>query len=54
MWHEGLKVAVLPGNDTRSKYLRDEYVARINRVIDHIQTNIDHNLYPETLAEFSG
>ena len=37
-------------DDSRRKYLREEYVARINRVIDHIETNIDADLSLESLA----
>jgi AraC family transcriptional regulator len=34
----------------KKKYLREEYVSRINRVIDYIQRNIDKNLSLEELA----
>ena len=37
--------------DNKSKYLREEYTARINRVIDHIEANIDKDLSLEELAE---
>ena len=34
----------------RQKYLRESYTARINQVIDYIQTNIDRDLTLEELA----
>jgi len=37
--------------DNRRKYLREEYTARINRVIDYIEANIDQDLSLEELAE---
>ena len=37
-------------NDRNQKYLREEYVSRINRVIDYIETNIDTDLSLENLA----
>jgi AraC family transcriptional regulator len=37
-------------NDKRKKYLREEYVARINRVIDYIDKHIDEELRLEVLA----
>ena len=46
-------MAELPGNDTRSKYLREEYRARINRVIDYIEINLGKDLSLETLAEIA-
>lgn len=36
--------------DYRQKYLREEYTARVNRVIDYIQANIDAALSLEELA----
>jgi adenine specific DNA methylase Mod len=30
--------------DTKSKYLREEYTARVNRVIDYIEDNISEDL----------
>ncbi len=39
----------MPENDRR-KYLREEYLSRINRVIDHIAAHIDEDLSLETLA----
>lgn len=42
-------------NSTRSnnntKFLRDEYISRINRVIDYIELNIDKDLSLEKLAQ---
>jgi len=38
-------------NDDRSRYHRDEYIARINRVIDYIEKNIDRDLTLTTLAD---
>ncbi len=37
--------------DSRKKYLREDYTARINRVIDYIETNIDKDI---TLRELAG
>ncbi len=37
-------------DDVRKKYLREEYISRINRVIDYIEKNIDEELCLETLA----
>jgi AraC family transcriptional regulator len=37
-------------NDRREESLREEYVSRINRVIDYIETNIDKDLSLEILA----
>ena len=34
----------------RQKYLREEYTARVNRVLDHIEANIDKNMSLEELA----
>ncbi len=42
----------LAEND-KQKYLREEYVFRINRVIDYIQTNIDQDLSMETLSDIA-
>ena len=39
-----------PTNDIRKKYLREEYVSRINRVIDYIENHIDEELSLEVLA----
>lgn len=36
--------------DVRKKYLREEYVSRINRVIDYIENHIDEELSLEVLA----
>jgi AraC family transcriptional regulator len=39
-------------NDTtRKKHLREEYISRINRVIDYIESNIDKELKLESLAQ---
>jgi AraC family transcriptional regulator len=35
----------------RQKYLREEYTARVNRVLDHIEANIDKNM---SLQELTG
>ena len=40
---------MMPNN--RQKYLREEYTARVNRVLDHIEANIDKDLSLEDLAE---
>ncbi|UCB43278.1 MAG: AraC family transcriptional regulator [Dehalococcoidales bacterium] len=37
-------------SDSRKKYLREEYVSRINRVLDYIETHIDEDLTLEDLA----
>ena len=37
--------------DTKSKYLREEYTARVNRVIDYIEANISENLSLTELAD---
>ena len=37
--------------DSKQRFLREEYVARINRVIDHIETHLDDELRLETLAK---
>ena len=37
-------------NDNQKKYLREEYISRINRVIDYIEKNIDKDLSLEKLA----
>jgi AraC family transcriptional regulator len=36
--------------ESKKRYLREEYVARINRVIDYIESHIDDELRLETLA----
>jgi len=41
-------------NDGKHKYQREEYVSRINRVIDHIEANLDTDLSLERLAEVAG
>ena len=38
-------------NDSRKNYQRDEYISRVNRVIDYIETNIDIDLSLENLAK---
>lgn len=40
-------------NDRKKEYLREEYVFRINRVIDYIEKNIDQDLSLEHLAEIA-
>jgi AraC family transcriptional regulator len=40
--------------NSRQKYLREEYRARVNRVIDYIQANIDQELSLSKLAEIAG
>jgi AraC family transcriptional regulator len=40
----------MTSDDERRQYLRQEYMARINRVIDHIELNLDSPLKLETLA----
>jgi len=37
--------------DPKSKYLRDEYTARVNRVIDYIEANISSDLSLKELAD---
>lgn len=37
--------------DTKSKYLREAYTARVNRVIDYIETNISEDLSLTELAD---
>jgi AraC family transcriptional regulator len=39
---------------SRQKFLRQEYTARVNRVIDHIEANIDQDLYLAALADIAG
>ena len=36
---------------TTNKYLREEYTARINRVVDYIEAHLDEDLSLETLAQ---
>ncbi|MBW1903256.1 MAG: AraC family transcriptional regulator, partial [Deltaproteobacteria bacterium] len=38
-------------NSKTKKYLREEYISRINRVIDYIESNIDKELSLEKLAD---
>ena len=47
------KVAGIKTNDSRQKYQRDEYIFRVNRVIDYIETNIDKDLSLEDLARIA-
>ena len=49
----GIEVAEIPINNEKSKYLREEYVARINRVIDYIEANIEKELTLEALADIN-
>jgi len=37
-------------NEDRKEYLRQEYISRINRVLDYIEHNLDQDLSLETLA----
>jgi len=37
-------------NDSRKGYLREEYISRINRVLDYVETHIDEDLTLEDLA----
>jgi AraC family transcriptional regulator len=46
-------MAEAPVNNTSSKYLREEYRARINRVIDYIEANLSQDLSLETLADIA-
>jgi AraC family transcriptional regulator len=39
-----------PRNNSRAKNLREEYISRINRIIDYIESNLDQDLSLETLA----
>jgi AraC family transcriptional regulator len=41
-------------SNARQKYLRELYIARINRVIDYIQNNLSEPLSPELLADIAG
>ncbi|MBN1191465.1 MAG: AraC family transcriptional regulator [Dehalococcoidales bacterium] len=43
----------IPGNN-RKKYLREEYFARVNRVMDFIENNIDRELSLNELAGIAG
>jgi AraC family transcriptional regulator len=45
-----IEEAYLMVNDSHQKFLSEEYSARINRVIDYIETNLDQALSLETLA----
>ena len=40
----------MTAEDQHRQYLRQEYMGRINRVIDHIESNLDGNLKLDTLA----
>ena len=40
----------MTSNNGRRQYLRQEYMARINCVIDHIERHLDHSLRLESLA----
>jgi AraC family transcriptional regulator len=40
--------------NSRQIYLREEYTARVNRVIDHIEANIDQELSLPALADIAG
>ena len=39
-----------PENSSRVNRMREEYVSRINRIIDYIESNLDQDLSLETLA----
>jgi AraC family transcriptional regulator len=41
-------------NDSRKRYLREEYTSRINRVLDYIETHVDEDLTLEDLARVAG
>ncbi len=41
-------------DNSRQKYLREEYRARVNRVIDYIEANIDDELPLSRLADIAG
>jgi len=43
-------VTTVQANDNQKAYRREEYISRINRVIDYIETNIDEDLSLEILA----
>ena len=47
------KVAGIKVNDSKQKYQRDEYIFRVNRVIDYIETNIDKDLSLQDLARIA-
>ena len=40
-------------NNSRQEYLRQEYISRINRVIDYIEANIDKDLSLTSLAKIA-
>jgi transcriptional regulator GlxA family with amidase domain len=40
-------------SNSRQNYLRQEYIARINRVIDYIEANIDKELSLVSLAKIA-
>lgn len=40
--------------NSRQQYIREEYKARVNRVIDYIEANIDQELSLSTLANIAG
>ncbi len=45
------KVTKTLSNNSKQKYLREEYISRINRVMDYIEVNIVQDLSLENLAE---
>lgn len=47
-------MAESPLNDSRKKYLREEYTSRINRVTDYIEANIGEGLSLEKIAAVAG
>ncbi len=46
-------MAGIKANDCKQKYQRDEYIFRVNRVIDYIETNIDKDLSLQDLARIA-
>jgi len=52
--HYNIIVAGQVAMNDRQKFLRQEYTARINRVIDYIEQNIDRELSLKELSEVAG
>ncbi|UCD70592.1 MAG: AraC family transcriptional regulator [Syntrophobacterales bacterium] len=44
-------MTIIKANENQKKYLRNEYISRINRVIDYIEKNIDKDLSLKTIAD---
>jgi AraC family transcriptional regulator len=40
--------------NSREKYLREEYIARINRVMDYVEMNYNRGLTLDNLADIAG